>query len=57
MEGGYMLDSIIAFVVIVLMFTATIYVGYKRQQYKYHKRANNWMHHNLKNRSKKNDKT
>ena len=55
MEVGCMLDEIILFIVIILMFVATIYIGYKRQQYKYHKRAKRWMQQNLKNRSNKND--
>ena len=34
MEDGYMLDSIIAFIVIILMFIATIGVGYGKNRSK-----------------------
>ena len=34
MGGGYMLDSIIAFIVIILMFIATIGVGYGKNRRK-----------------------
>jgi hypothetical protein len=35
MEGGYMLGEIIMFIVIVMMFIATIGVGYGRNRSKY----------------------
>ena len=49
MEGGCMLGEVVMFIVIVMMFIATISVGYTRQQYKYHKRAKRWMREYRKN--------
>ena len=43
MEGGYMLGDIILLVILLVTMFSLCYVGYKTQEYKYHKRAKNWM--------------
>jgi preprotein translocase subunit YajC len=49
MEGGYMLSEIISLIIILVMMFSLCYVGYRVQQYKYHKRAKQWMREYRKN--------
>ena len=51
MEGGYMLGDIILLVILLVMMFSLCYVGYKTQQYKYHKRAKRWMKENLERKN------
>ena len=56
-EDGYMLSNIISLLTVLVMMFALCYVGYKAQEYKYHKRSTELMKKNRENkRGNKNDK-
>ena len=53
MEGGYMLGNIILLMILLVTMFSLCYVGYRVQQYKYHKRAKQWMREYRKNNRSK----
>ena len=48
-----MLSEIVLLIIILLMMFSLCYVGYKVQQYKYHKKAKLWMKEYKKNNRRK----
>ena len=51
MEGGYMLGNIISLVILLVMMFALCYMGFKRNEYKYHMRGKKWMKENLERKN------